>query len=773
MTERHPLSDALNAAEHSAEAQGYEVPVELIRFRSRRRRRARTGTAAGALALVVAGTALVVPNLPSSTPRPATDDSPAPGLCGLTYDELTADDGGPDPWPAGGDVPAGLEIDASSIRQGAHNAWSVSTTFGTDSAVQIDDYGERLAGETPAPVVSGTPTGARFGTTLTLLRDGVVVAAQTRDLATPYSDKDPFPGAVYQSAPFPQTNRISKTIAPCTPGQLTAGTYDLVATQTMFWSYPEGNGMFVSRTTSEPVSVEVESPAPVDPTPAPTVPAVCGLRVDDLASDDGIEPVEGEDDTNRNRWFSRVLVPQPGVAPSDGLIPSGELEMSTTAAWRVPVTTTVDAPAVDFLWAPTGVSLGATVVLVRDGAVVAVLDNDDPAMPLDEAARSRIDEVAQEVLIVDDLRAPFLSCATGERAVLDPGQYDLLATTTVAWRVIDPAENDRTTYRWVARTTSEPISVTLPSDGPSPDPLVCGAPDDGLRALADTGPLRVRTDSAPARHPRGGNASFTVDVTNQSDERVRATTGHPEVVVTRDGVVVGGLGATEDIGSDVDLDAGESQTFDASSLVTACAGAHRGGSLPAGEYELWAVLTFTPQTGDTRDPGATWQTAGGPWPVTVVGDDEFPPTHAWSGLKCGDTTGLLTDRAASTAQGDVTLEVTQWANPDRDGRLAQVDAAIALTNSGDEPIEVNYVGLVATRRGSVVSQGLVYAAFRPELWVTIAPGETMTLPRPSEYGDILGCDRDGLPSDELDVWVQVETDAGAFVAGPHTLEAAA
>ncbi|MCR6689139.1 hypothetical protein [Cellulomonas sp.] len=771
MTERHPLSDALAAAEHSAEAQGYEVPVELIRSRSRRRRRARTGTAAGALALVVAGAALVVPNLPSPTPAPATVQRPAPGLCGLTYDELAADDGGPDPVPIQAPVPQGLEL--AGVSQIAHGTFVATTTFGAKTFELQAGASTKAGGNTSAGLPEGDPAAWAYGTTLALLQDGVVVAAQPGDVA-PALDAIPEINGDRAALPLPLVTSVETSVVSCAHEQpLPGGQYEAVVTQTSGWLYTESEGTWASRVTSEPVPVQVDGPAPADPTPAPTVPAVCGLRVDDLASDDGIEPVEGEDHTSRNLWFVRVLLPQPRIAPSDGLIPGGELEMSATAAWRVPVTTTVGAPAVDFVWTPTGVSLGATVVLVRDGAVVAVLDNDDPAMPLDKAARTRIDEVAQEIPLVDDLRAPFLSCATGERAVLDPGQYDLLATTTVAWRVIDPAENDRTTYRWVARTTSEPISVTLPSDGPSPDPLVCGAPDDGLRALADTGPLRVRTDSAPARHARGGNASFTVDVTNQSDERVRATTGHPEVVVTRDGVVVGGLGATEDIGSDVDLDAGESQTFDASSLVTACAGAHPGGSLPAGEYELWAVLTFTPQTGDTRDPGATWQTAGGPWPVTVVGDDEFPPTHAWSGLKCGDTTGLLTDRAASTAQGDVTLEVTQWANPDRDGRLAQVDAAIALTNSGDEPIEVNYVGLVATRRGSVVSQGLVYAAVRPELWVTIAPGETMTLPRPSEYGDIFGCDRDGLPSDELDVWVQVKTDAGAFVAGPHTLEAAA
>ncbi|MBT0994169.1 hypothetical protein KIN34_07710 [Cellulomonas sp. DKR-3] len=739
MTERHPLSDALNAVEHSPEAQGYEVPVELIRSRSRRRRRARTGGAAGALALVVAGAALVVPNLPSPTPAPATDDRPAPGLCGLTYDELAADDGGPDPWPVGGEVPAGLEIDASSIRQGAHNAWSVSTTFGTTSAVQIDEDDEPSAGETPAPVVSGTPTGARFGTTLTLLRDGVVVAAQTRYLATPYTDKDPFPNAAYETAPFPQTDQVSTTIAPCTPGPLTAGTYDLVATQTMFWSYPEGGSIFVSRTTSDPVPVEVDGPAPAGPTPAPTLPAVCGLTTESLTADDS--------DTGRT---------------FDVLIDA----TSTPASGPWSVATRIEASgSPGAVWAAVGWTYGTTVALVQDGTVVAVLE-DHEAATREQAARTAVDAEPTKFPIVEDLAGRVISCATGEPGV-PPGDYQLLASTTIGW----VPETDPELEPSIARATSDPVDVTVPDAAGQPDPLVCGASDGGLRTLADAGPLRVRSDSAPAKHPLGGNASFRVDVTNESDERVRATTGHPEVIVTRDGVVVGGLEATEDIGFDVDLDAGESQTFDANSLMTACAGAHPGGSLPAGEYELWAVTTFTPHTGDGPDPGAAWTTAGGPWPLTVVGDDGFVPTNIWSRPSCGDTTDDLANRAASTAQGAVTLQVTQWANPDRDGRLAQVDGAIALTNGGDEPIEVNYVGLVAARHGFVVSRGLVYAAYRPELWVTIAPGETMTLPRPSEYGDIFGCDRDGLPSDELDVWVQVETDAGALVAGPHTLKA--
>lgn len=734
MTERHPLSDALDDAENSPQAQAYEVPVELIRSRARRRRRARTGGAAGALALVVAGAALVVPNLPSPTPAPATDDRPAPGLCGLTYDELAADDGGPDPWPVGGDVPAGLEIDENSVRQGAKNTWSVSTTFGATSAVKIDDDGEPSAGESPAPVVSGTPTGARYGTTLTLLRDGVVVAAQTGNLATPYTDKDPHPSAVYETAPFPQDDRVVSTVAPCTPEPLTAGTYDLVATQTMFWSYPEGGGGYISRTTSEPVPVEVDGPAPLDPSPAPTLPGVCGVSTEGLAAGDGIEPRAGEDDVNVDWWHTDVQVPR--VEPPE----SGQ------ATWHVPVTTAVDAPTVDFLWLPTGLSLGATVVLVRDGAVVAVLDNDDHAMSLEEAARTQIEGVSRELPLVQDLRASFISCATGEQAVLDPGQYDLLATTTVAWRVIDPAKNDQTTYTAVARTTSTPIAVTVPVR----TPVVEQTPSSTARPSVACGEtinplgwrsrstwlgkiqLSIADEAAADPHARLGN-----------ERKEPVTISRTQVLATRGGVVIGYI--VSDLW-DVSVEAGSvyfSPPISSLGEMTWCPGV-----TPPEDYGTSLAVDVVDESGTTSYLAAALPRE---------------PAVPAAGVQCGDELAPRDYPARAARTTDVRLTTRH----DGDGWKTLV-----ATNTGALPVSIavqGHAGLLLEQDGRLVGSSLLTLDARPP--EVLAPGASIDVVTisPGQFGSC-GDRHVEIAAGPARAWALVWTDLGELVSGPYAIE---
>jgi hypothetical protein len=736
MTERrtNPLSDALSAAEHSPEAQSYEVPVELIRSRSRRRRRARTGTAAGALALVVAGAALVVPNLPSRTPAPASDELAGAALCGQSTSDLSSGSGMTRPLPNGGDVPAGLRIEEGSVVAPADGGpWSLTTVTG-ETFPMLDT-------EVSAEPVTGPPVGWVYGTSVALLRDGVVVAA-SEGPGAPSIDDAVAMAADFGTTAFPLRTEDEFALVACTGDAVEAGDYELVAVQTYGWTYQSG-GTWAARQSTSPVRVHVEGPAPVEP--PSSLSAVCGLSTEDLAADDG-----GDTGSTVDVRIDATSTPADGpwaVATHIGLSPLPEALASGSLSW----------------------TYGTTVALVQDGRVVGALEEHMTATR-EEAARTAVDVEPVALPIVEDLAGRMITCATGEAGVA-PGEYQLVASATIGF----VPKTDPDSEVSIARGTSDPVDVTV-SAAPTSDPLVCGAPDDGLRPLAGTGPLVLRADSAPSAAPSCADTSFTLDVTNESDENVVASTGYPEVILTRDGVIVGGLEPQEDIGFDVDLEPSRLQSFDAASRLASCSGdGSTGEPLPPGEYEMWAVMSFIPTTGAGSDPAAGWQTAGGPWPLTITADDDNNSSTAsqWS-PSCGDPTALLADRAAATAAGDVTLEVTGWANPDSAVQhrwLSQLDAGLTLTNGRDEPVTVWHIGLSASQGGTVVGQGLVYAVADERLRVTIDPGETVSLPRPLEYGDLMGCERNGFPAGELDGWVIVETDAGTFVVGPHPLEA--
>ena len=117
---------------------------------------------------------------------------------------------------------------------------------------------------------------------------------------------------------------------------------------------------------------------------------------------------------------------------------------------------------------------------------------------------------------------------------------------------------------------------------------------------------------------------LVVRATNTGTTSIDATTGHPLVVITRDGVIVGGLDGLDDFGLPAVLAVGGHADYDARTSASDCTtmgGARQHGDgdpLPPGEYEVWAVMSFT---GDgltpTRADRVGTFVAGGPEPFTI------------------------------------------------------------------------------------------------------------------------------------------------------------
>lgn len=139
--------------------------------------------------------------------------------------------------------------------------------------------------------------------------------------------------------------------------------------------------------------------------------------------------------------------------------------------------------------------------------------------------------------------------------------------------------------------------------------LISGAPrSDAPVKLAATGPL------TPAANP--DFAKIDVQVTNTGATALDATTAQdgPDIVVVRDGVVVGTFSGGRDAARQVQLKPGETMTFEPAVSLRRCdaASAQTGQRLAAGSYQLYAVQTFRPTGG-----GEPVEVQGGPWPVDL------------------------------------------------------------------------------------------------------------------------------------------------------------
>jgi hypothetical protein len=121
------------------------------------------------------------------------------------------------------------------------------------------------------------------------------------------------------------------------------------------------------------------------------------------------------------------------------------------------------------------------------------------------------------------------------------------------------------------------------------------------------------TGEFPARVDRGGNGMFagTVTVTSTGARVSGITTPEADVYVATAGKVVATPLPKDLIGQMVDLSSGASQAFTARGTIQQCA-AGAGGLLPAGHYEVFAVVVVN------RDDGPAVVVAGGPWPLEVT-----------------------------------------------------------------------------------------------------------------------------------------------------------
>ncbi|KMM44303.1 hypothetical protein CWIS_16975 [Cellulomonas sp. A375-1] len=438
--------------------------------------------------------------------------------------------------------------------------------------------------------------------------------------------------------------------------------------------------------------------------------------------------------------------------------------------WALAVSTVADMPGADYVGTPLGGSIATSVVLVRDGAVVAVLDGSQD-MPLDVARQVAVDMEPKPFPFELDLAGDFVSCATGEDAVLAPGTYELMATSTVTWSLTGP-ESDAPGTPYFARSTSEPLEVVVPIDGApiGAGPTACGAPDDELRDLADPqtnpAPLLLSASSVPRTAASGKNLSLQLAVTNDGPAHIDARTGYPEVVLVRDGVVVGGPGPIEAIGIDLSLDPGASTPLDAGTLLLSCTDDTT--PLEPGDYEVWALSTFTPLGPDgARETDADdWSAAAGPWPLQVTGDavvdDQMPGLLE---MTCGTSADELAQWAAITQESPLAVEAT--AAP-ADGALS-----VTVTNSGDVPVTLlpDHLSAGLSDGEQVVGMGLT--AMYDATTTTLQPGESTTFS--TTFGDAEGCDGP-LSAGTYDAWaalsLTVDGTPSTLVAGPVPVELA-
>ena len=249
---------------------------------------------------------------------------------------------------------------------------------------------------------------------------------------------------------------------------------------------------------------------------------------------------------------------------------------------------------------------GSSVALVRDGRVVGagfvaepaqtgLTDRwDGPAVVYDCSAHDGVTRVGAggyEMWLVATVTP-----SGGEPTLVARGPWDITLSNEAA---------------------PEPSATAHPSPGAAL--TACGAPDDGLYALADpfTAPQAVGI-TAPPISPVAvdGVPGLTITVESLAAEAISLGSAHPRVVLTRDHMIVGG--AEFGSGSPGGAPVGQSADFSLTSPVTTCpAGGDAldtgGPQLTPGEYGAFIVLTVRP-LGTTQDTVAV----GGPFALTLT-----------------------------------------------------------------------------------------------------------------------------------------------------------
>ncbi|UZN02428.1 hypothetical protein [Cellulomonas sp. S1-8] len=270
---------------------------------------------------------------------------------------------------------------------------------------------------------------------------------------------------------------------------------------------------------------------------------------------------------------------------------------------------------------------GTEVSLLRDGVVVGVEDDAAPVVVHEPELRQDPPAPGTSVW---SFGTGIVSCAQYPDGGGDPrvpaGEYDLVVAQTVDWR----APDGRNASTVVSRTW--PVTVTEDEGVDAPLPDECGGDAAELAAIAgpEANPFAVTLDAdVPPVAAAGADLRFTVTATNEGTAAVAGWTGHPDVLLTRDGRVVGVPGASDDLGLDATMSPGTSIGFDAWTALHDCTtlgvGEHvstsDGDPLPPGEYEVWVAMELfltTPAGTDGPEGDRTdVRLVHGPWPLTL------------------------------------------------------------------------------------------------------------------------------------------------------------
>ncbi|ACQ81210.1 hypothetical protein Bcav_2965 [Beutenbergia cavernae DSM 12333] len=210
------------------------------------------------------------------------------------------------------------------------------------------------------------------------------------------------------------------------------------------------------------------------------------------------------------------------------------------------------------------------------------------------------------------------------------GEYELVAAVAARpGNVEDPAPSV---------VLSAPAGLRVGTADPLENLGACGSQwPAGVEATTDGYELGLRVTAPadlgdavpfdPDADPPGEGLEFPVTVRNDSGAELVGWTGHPWLVVVRDGIVVGVPGASDDVGIDATMTPRAELELGAWMPLHDCATMGQdpetglGEPLPPGEYEVYAIshFFFTEPAGTEGPEGdRTDVTAvGGPWLVTV------------------------------------------------------------------------------------------------------------------------------------------------------------
>ncbi|KSW29624.1 hypothetical protein [Cellulomonas sp. B6] len=371
--------DLWRTAQDEAERLGdaWEVPVERVRARVRRHRARRTATT-GAVALAAVGAVAVgLPPLLGAAGRTdvgASADWPAQfALCGQPLADVVA-------------PPGRVQQTLVQSRDvtGADGTWLGTTSTRVDGAVSVAD----------APV----------DVEVVLVRDGVVVGIAPEDGEQGRVVVDLEEDVATSAGPGTAEWAYGTRLVSCDQypdgagrSEVPAGEYEVVMTQTVTWTEPEGGSGTGRATVTAPLRVTDE---PSDPQDSPEV---CGARTSDLA---------------------RTAGPQanPFQVTLDARVPATTAAGSTL---RFTVTATNEGAT-----AVAGTSGPPDVLLTRDGRVVAATTaHEDVALDVDlEPGASRATDAGIELVACEALGTADVA-GTSRGEPLTPGDYEVWVTT--------------------------------------------------------------------------------------------------------------------------------------------------------------------------------------------------------------------------------------------------------------------------------------------------------------------------------------------------------